>query len=62
MAKESDILKIEVLSRKNRRTPLKFMKLEVAVTHSFVSKAIKELEKEGIKLAFLFLLLYQLLV
>jgi len=24
------------------------MKLEVAVTHSFVSKAIKELEKEGL--------------
>ena len=54
MAKESDILKIvkedilEVLGRKNRRTPLKFMKLEVAVTHSSVSKAIKELEKEGL--------------
>lgn len=54
MTKESDILKIvkedilEVVGRKNKRTPLKFMKLEVTVSHSFVSKAIKELEEEGL--------------
>ena len=54
MTKESDILKIvkedilEVVGRKNKRTPLKFMKLEVTVFHSFVSKAIKELEEEGL--------------
>ena len=54
MPKESDILKIvkedilEVVGRKNKRTPLKFMKLEVTVPHSFVSKAIKELEEEGL--------------
>ncbi len=54
MTKESDILKIvkedilEVVGRKNKRTPLKFMKLEVTVSHSVVSKAIKELEEEGL--------------
>jgi len=54
MAKESDILKIvkedilEVLGRENKRIPLKFMKLEVIVSPSFVSKAIKELEEEGL--------------
>jgi len=54
MAKESDILKIvkedilEVVGRKNKRIPLKFMKLEVTVSRSFVFKAIKELEEEGL--------------
>ena len=54
MTKESDILRIakedilEVVGRKNKRIPLKFMKLEVTVFHSFVSKAIKELEEEGL--------------
>jgi predicted transcriptional regulator len=54
MAKESDILKIvkedilEVVGRKNKRIPLKFMKLEVTISHSFVSKAIKELEEEDL--------------
>jgi len=54
MDKESDILKIvkedilEVLGRKNKRIPLKFMELEATVSHSFVSKAIKELEEEGL--------------
>lgn len=56
MTRESDILKIvkedilEVVGRNNKKTPLKFMKLEVTVSHPFVSKAIKELkEKELIK-------------
>ena len=54
MDKESDILKIvkedilEVVGRENKRLPLKFMKLEVTVSHSIVSKAIKELEEEGL--------------
>ena len=54
MPKESDILKIvkedilEVLGRKNKRISLKFMNLEVNVSHSFVSEAIKELEKEDL--------------
>ncbi len=54
MAKESDILKIvkedilEVLGRENKRIPLKSMKLEVTVSPSFVSKAIKELKEEGL--------------
>lgn len=59
MTKESNILRIvkedilEALGRENKRTPLKFMKLEVAVSHSFASKAIKELEKEGLIKVFL---------
>jgi Mn-dependent DtxR family transcriptional regulator len=53
MTKESDILKIvkedilEVVGRENKKIPLKFMKLEVTISHSFVSKAIKELEEES---------------
>lgn len=54
MARESDILKIvkedilEVVGRNNKKTPLKFMKLEVTVSHPFVSKAIKELKEKGL--------------
>lgn len=54
MTRESDILKIvkedilEVVGRNNKKTPLKFMKLEVTVSHPFVSKAIKELEEKGL--------------
>jgi len=43
---KEDIL--EVVGRKNERVPLKFMELEVTVSRSFVSKAIKELEEEGL--------------
>lgn len=54
MPKESDILKIvkedilEALGRKNKRISIKFMNLEVNVSSSFVSEAIKELEKEDL--------------
>lgn len=54
MIKESDILKIvkedilEVVGRKNKRIPLKLMKLEVTVSRLFVDRAIKELEKENL--------------
>jgi Mn-dependent DtxR family transcriptional regulator len=53
-AKESDTLRIvkedilEVVGRENKIIPLKFMKLEVKVSNSFVSKAIKELEEEDL--------------
>lgn len=54
MAEELDILKIvkedilEVVGRENKRIPLEFMQLEVAVSKSFVSRAVKELEQEGL--------------
>ena len=54
MVEESDILRIvkedilEVLGRKKKRILLKFMRLEVNVLHSLVSKAIRELEKEDL--------------
>jgi len=54
MTKESDILRIvkedilEVVGRENKIIPLKFMKLEVKVSGSFISKAIKELEGEDL--------------
>jgi Mn-dependent DtxR family transcriptional regulator len=43
---KEDIL--EVLGRKNKKIPLKFMKLEVSVSQFFVSKAVNELEKEDL--------------
>lgn len=54
MAEELDILKIvkedilEVVGRENKRIPLEFIQMEVAVSKSFVSRAVKELEKEGL--------------
>ncbi|GAG71326.1 unnamed protein product, partial [marine sediment metagenome] len=60
----SDILKIvkedilEALGRKNKRISIKFMNLEVNVSHSFVSEAIKELEKEDLIKIFLIELKY----
>jgi len=54
MTKEADILKIvkedilEVLGKKSKSIRLKSMELEVTVLPVFVSKAIKELEKEGL--------------
>jgi Mn-dependent DtxR family transcriptional regulator len=54
MIKESEVLRIvkedilEVLSRKNKKIPLKLMKLEISVSQFFVSKAVNELEKEDL--------------
>ena len=54
MNEKPDILRIvkedilEVLGRKNKLIPLKSMKLEVNVSHFFVSRAIKELEEEDL--------------
>lgn len=54
MTEELETLKIikedilEVVGRKNEKLPLRLMKLEVTASHSFVSKAIKELQEENL--------------
>jgi len=54
MIKEPEVLRIvkedilEVLGRKNKKIPLKFMKLEISVSQFFVSKSVNELEKEDL--------------
>ena len=54
MEKEPDVLRIvkedilEVLGREKNKVLLKSMNLEVKVSSFFVSKAIKELEKENL--------------
>jgi len=54
MVKESDILKIvkedilRILSEKGEKAPSRLIKREIEVSHSFVSKAIKNLEEENL--------------
>ena len=54
MEKESDVLGIvkedilEVLKGKNGKVPLSLIKPEIKVSRSFISKAIRELEKEDL--------------
>lgn len=54
MADELDVLRIvkedvlEALGRKNGRTPLDSMELEVAAPQHVIAKAIRELEEEGL--------------
>ena len=54
MEKESDVLRIvkedilEVLKEKNGKVPLLLIEPEIRVSRSFISKAIRELEKEDL--------------
>ena len=54
MVKESDILRIvkedilEVLKEKNGKVPLLLIEPEIRVSRSFISKAVRELEKEDL--------------
>ena len=54
MKKESDVLRIvkedilEALEKKNRKVPLSLIKPEIRVSRSFISKAIRGLEKEDL--------------